>query len=203
MKTFPLLFAACLLAIGSECIFAGKPAPDAAGCAGQLVALYEEEILAHDLYVVFGKRWPDVRPFQNIPRSEQMHREAMAGVLKANGVAIPANRVSGTFATPELSSLFQVLGKQGGRSEIEALRAGALIEETDIADLRRARADALTESDKAVFAGLEAASGNHFRAFVRNINARGGAYEPTVLSRADADAILAGSSSNRGRAGCR
>ena len=189
--------------MSTRSVVAGKPAPDAGGSTGPLVALYEEEILAHDLYVAFGKRWPDVRPFQNIPRSEQMHREAMAGVLKANGVPVPPNRVSGAFATPELSALFQKLSGQGARSEIEALRAGALIEETDIADLRRARAEARSESDKAVFAGLEAASGNHFRAFVRNIQARGGTYDPTVLSRSDAEAILAASPSNRGRSGCR
>ena len=63
-----------------------------------------------------------------------------------------------------------------------ALRAGALIEETDIADLRRLTALATDEGSKAVIASLESASVNHLGAFVRNLAAAGITYEPQVLT---------------------
>jgi len=196
MKTLPLLLAAIFSGVLiPQAIGAEKTTSRAADKDGNLVSLYEEEILAHDLYVTFGKQWPEVRPFQNIQRSEQMHREAMSGVLKSNRVPLPRSVSGRKFATSELNDLFDKLRDQGSKSEVAALRAGALIEETDIADLRKMQAVSKSDSDKAVFANLEAASGNHFRAFVRNLEARGGKYAPSVLSPADANKILAASSS--------
>lgn len=195
MKTGTLLLAACVAALVPQAIASGKTTSGSGEIEPDLVSLYEEEILAHDLYVAFGKQWPDVRPFQNIPRSEQMHREAMSGVCKNNRVPLPRSVSGRKFATSGLNDLFDKLRDQGSKSEVAALRAGALIEETDIADLRKMQAVSKSDSDKAVFANLEAASCNHFRAFVRNLEARGEKYTPSVLSPTDANKILAASSS--------
>ena len=66
----PLLVSAFgLLAIASVARAAGP---------ADLIRLYEEEILAHDLYVALGKIHPEVMPLRNIPQSELRHREAMA-----------------------------------------------------------------------------------------------------------------------------
>jgi hypothetical protein len=196
MKTFPFILAAVLsVVLISQAIASEKTTSGSDGVEGILVSLYEEEILAHDLYVTFGKQWPEVRPFQNIPRSEQMHREAMAGVLKCNRVPLPRSASGRKFATSGLNDLYDKLRDQGSKSEVAALRAGALVEETDIADLRKMQAGTKSDSDKAVFANLEAASGNHFRAFVRNLEARGEKYKPSVLSPADSAKILATASS--------
>ncbi|MFZ4777483.1 MAG: DUF2202 domain-containing protein [Terrimicrobiaceae bacterium] len=203
MKTFPLILAAFLSALLPQAIGSDKTTSGPGGIGAEMVALYEEEVLAHDLYVAFGKQWPDVRPFQNIPRSEQMHREAMSGVLKNNRVPLPRSANGQKFATSGLNDLFSRLRDQGSKSEVDALRAGALIEETDIADLRAMQAGSNSDSDKAVFANLEAASGNHFRAFVRNLEARGVKYTPSVLSQSDANKILAAASSGGRRAGSR
>jgi len=191
MKIGTLFLAACVAVLVPQAIASGKTTSGSGEIEPNLVSLYEEEILAHDLYVAFGKQWPDVRPFQNIPRSEQMHREAMSGVLENNRVPLPRSDSGRKFATSELNDLFDKLREQGSKSEVAALRAGALIEETDIADLRKMQAISKSDSDKAVFANLEAASGNHFRAFVRNLEARGEKYMPSVLSPADAGKILA------------
>ena len=196
MKTFPLLLAVIFSGVLIPQAVASENATSASGeIESNLVSLYEEEILARDLYVTFGKQWPEVRPFQNIPRSEEMHREAMSGVLKNNRVPLPRSVSGRKFASSELNDLFDKLRDEGSKSEVAALRAGALIEETDIADLRKMQTVTKSDSDKAVFANLEAASGNHFRAFVRNLEARGEKYKPSVLSPADAGKILAAASS--------
>lgn len=203
MKTLPAILALLLSAIVPPAHGSDKTASESGDLGGRLAALYEEEILAHDLYVAFGKQWPEVRPFQNIPRSEQMHREAMAGILKNSRVPLPRSASGQKFATSGLNDLFDRLRNQGSESETAALRAGALIEEKDIADLRSMQAELKSESDKAVLANLEAASGNHFRAFVRNLEARGEPYSPSVLSQADANKILAGALSGGCCAGAR
>jgi hypothetical protein len=87
-------------------------------------------------------------------------------------------------------------------SETGALRVGALIEETDIADLRRLAAQATDGGSQAVLANLERASGNHLAAFVRNLAARGVNYLPQVLAAIDFTTLI-GSTPGRGGAGGR
>jgi hypothetical protein len=73
-----------------------------------------------------------------------------------------------------------------------------LIEETDIADLRRLIAQATDDGSKAVIANLMTASVNHLGAFVRNLAAAGVAYQPQVLS---AEEFAAMTSAAPGRGG--
>ena len=175
-----LIPALCLVAV---------TAARAAGPA-DLIRLYEEEILAHDLYVILGKKHPDVRPFQNIPRSEQMHRDALAGVLKAEGIALPKAPKGRRFVSEGLDDIFAKWRAEGKKSAAAACRVGVRLEDHDIADLRKAQAD--FPKHKEVFGQLEAASNNHLRAFHRNLTARGGEYAPEALPAADIQAILAG-----------
>ena len=200
MKAHTLLMLACLGMSGQFLFAANEPVKTTR--PGRLVALYEEEILAHDLYVAFGKKYPEVMPFQNIPRSELRHREAMAGVLKDNKIPMPEKSGNGSFASEGLTDLFKKLSAQGEKSVVDALMAGALVEESDIADLRKMLADSTSATDKAVFANLESASCNHLRAFVRNIEAKGGRYEARVLAPADLKTILGTKGQGKGQANC-
>ena len=190
MKTRSLLMMACLVISGQSLVMAADDTAKPAA-SGRLVALYEEEILAHDLYVAFGKKYPDVMPFKNIPRSELRHREAMAGVLKDNKIPVPEKSGNGTFASDGLADLYKKLSAQGEKSVVDALMAGALVEESDIADLRKMQKESTSATDKTVFANLETASNNHLRAFVRNVEAKGGSYKAQVLDPADLKSILA------------
>ena len=155
-----------------------------------LIRLYEDEILAHDLYVALGKVHPDIRPFQNIPRSEAMHRETMAGILKAEGIALPKPPEGKRFVSEGLDEIFAKWLAEGVKSEADACRVGVRLEDHDIAELRKAQEG--FPKHKETLASLEAASNNHFRAFHRNLKSRGGEYKAEALPEADVRKILEG-----------
>ncbi len=183
-----------ILALG---LFAFMPVARAAG-PGDLIRLYEEEILAHDLYVALGEIHPDVMPLRNIPRSELMHRDALAAILKSEGIKLPTPADGRRFVSEGLDETFAKWLAEGKRSAGDACRVGVRLEDFDIVDLRKAQTDFPAHME--VLAQLEAASNNHLRAFHRNLTARGGEYSPEALSADDLKAILTGDG-NGGR-GC-
>ncbi len=156
----------------------------------KLIRLYEEEILAHDLYVELGRKFPDIRPLQNIPHSEARHREVVAGILEAEGIALPQPPKGRRFVTEGLDKLYRQWLRQGRESEVAACEAGVRLEDHDIADLRQAQLD--FPKHKQALAQLEAASNNHLRAFHRNMASRGGDYKAEALPAADFTAIVDG-----------
>ena len=137
----------------------------------ELILLQEEERLAYEVYTKLGELYP-LNPFKNIPRSEANHMEATMNLLTYHGISIPKETIPGKYESPELQKLYRKLLKRGRKSEIEALRVGALVEETDIRDLRKMAADPPSEVAGDLGRQLELASYNHLRAFVRNLNAR-------------------------------
>jgi hypothetical protein len=153
-----------------------------------LIRLYEEEILAHDLYVELGKTHPGIMPFQKIPSSEAQHREVMAGILKEKGIALPEPAAGKRFVTKDLNKTYKKWLREGRQSELAACRVGVRLEEFDIADLRKAKQDSPEYKDS--FAALEAASNNHLRAFHRNLTNRGGEYTPESLPQNDFKKIV-------------
>jgi hypothetical protein len=175
--------------IAALCLLGSISLARAAGPA-DLIRLYEEEILAHDLYVALGKLHPEIRPFQNIPHSEMRHREAMAGILKAEGIDLPKPPEGRRFISEGLDETFAKWLAEGTKSEADACRVGTRLEDHDIADLRKARTE--FPKHQKIFAALESASNNHFRAFHRNLTARGGKYTPEALPEADVRKILHG-----------
>ena len=164
--------------------------PLRAAAPPDLIRLYEEEILAHDLYVALAKVHPGIMPLSNIPHSEARHRESMASVLKQEGIRIPRPPAGRRFVTDELDGIFTKWLAEGTRSEKAACRVGTRLEDFDIAELRKVRAR--FPEHVAVLTALEAASGNHLRAFHRNLVARGGGYKAEALSDAELQEILNG-----------
>ena len=149
----------------------------------ELLLLHEEEKLARDVYNKLGKEYP-LNPFKNIPRSEENHIEATASLLEYHDIPVPKKGKPGTYDSAELQKLYRKLVKKGAKSEIAALKVGALVEEVDIRDLRQMAEDPPSKVAKKLAEQLEAASYNHLRAFVRNLQARGVEYEPEVLTPA-------------------
>jgi hypothetical protein len=167
-----------------------------------LVRLYEEEILAHDLYVALGQKFPEVMPLKNIPQSELRHRAALAAVLKAEGIDLPKPAAGQRFVSAGLDATYAKWLAEGQESAAAACRAGVRLEDHDIADLRKAQRE--FPKHQAVLAQLEAASNNHLRAFHRNLTARGGEYTAEAIPADDFKAILAGTNTAAGgcAAGC-
>jgi hypothetical protein len=154
-----------------------------------LVFMVNEEKLAHDLYVELGDAW-DLRVFENISSAEQQHMDAVRSLLDAYGADDPTDGLAaGEFSVPALQDLYDTLLAEGLESSTQALAVGALVEETDIADLRdRATNEAAIDT---VFSSLESGSENHLRAFVMNLDRAGVDYEAQVLSDSEVSRITA------------
>lgn len=158
--------------------------------ASEVVAAIEEERLARDLYLAAADLWK-LRVFSNIAAAESRHETALLQVAASAGIPVPA-RQTGVYASPDVQRLWADLLPLLTQSETGALRAAALVEESDIADLRRMRALATDEGTRAVLSNLERASRFHLQAFVRNLQARGVTYQPQVLTPDEFDAAMRG-----------
>ena len=146
-----------------------------------ILFLREEEKLAHDVYVYFAEKY-DLRIFNNISKSEQTHMDAMLSLIEEFGLDDPASEEPGKFANADLQKLYNDLITKGNASDEEALKVGALVEETDIADLQTALEETSNESIRLVYENLLRASRNHLRAFNRVLASYGVEYKPEVLS---------------------
>ena len=158
-----------------------------------LLTLWSEEKLAFDVYTELGKTYP-MRMFINISQAESRHRAAVAALAERYGLAQASEEAlaQGKFCDQAVSKLYEQLVERGRSSRIEAMRVGCLIEELDIADLRAAASRTDREDLKAVYANLERGSGNHLRAFARQLKRAGGTYTPQYLSEDEYSAIFAG-----------
>ncbi|MCP5195530.1 MAG: DUF2202 domain-containing protein [Gammaproteobacteria bacterium] len=155
-----------------------------------LTFMREEEKLARDVYLTLNEAWGQ-SVFANIARSEQQHMDAMLAMLNRYGLPDPATTVMGVFNNSDLQALYTELVNRGQQSAVEALSVGAAIEEIDILDLQQALADEQLPADlRQSYENLLAASGNHLRAFVRNIENQGLVYEAQFMGSEQLAAIL-------------
>lgn len=152
----------------------------------------EEEKLARDVYRALGKKWKHPT-FNNIAKAEQRHMDMMGVLLERYGLEDPIGKnAPGVFDNPELQRLHDALVADGLRSLPDALRVGALVEETDLDDLHDQIADKPPADVAQVYENLARGSRNHLRAFVRALEASGADYAPKVLDAKTFDVIVAG-----------
>lgn len=156
----------------------------------ELLYMREEEKMAHDVYSMMFDKW-GLRPFSNIKGAEERHMAAVKSLIDKYDLTDPVKDVKvGAFTNTEIKKLYAGLMEQGNKSEIDALKAGAEIEEVDIKDLIQAIKDTDNNDIKFVYNNLLNASGNHLRAFMRNIERRGGIYAPKHLDKKTFEEIL-------------
>ena len=149
----------------------------------------EEEKLAHDVYATLFAAW-GLSVFDNIAASETRHTEAIRELLVAYGIDDPAlDRPAGVFEDATLQALYDQLVASGRQGPVEALKVGALIEETDIRDINAKKAITDHADILQVYDNLLCGSGNHLRAFNEQLLARGVAYVPQVITQEEWDAI--------------
>ncbi len=152
--------------------------------ANALKFMREEEKMARDVYLTLYEKWA-LRPFINISKSEQVHMDVMLTLLKRYELKDPAegNDV-GVFENDELQKLYDQLVEDGMNSAVDALKAGALIEEVDIRDIQEILDEKVDNQDiKLVLGNLLRGSGHHLNAFVWNLSRRGVNYKPQVLDQ--------------------
>ncbi len=155
-----------------------------------LLYMVEEEKLAHDVYVTLYEKW-GLQIFNNIADSETTHVNAVRTLLEKYNITDPTkDEPVGVFTNPDIQALYNQLVEQGSKSVIDALKVGALIEETDIIDLQ----ERIDQTDKldiiAVYENLMMGSRNHLRAFVKTLSNYGVTYEPQLLSMEEYEAII-------------
>ena len=156
-----------------------------------ILFMREEEKVARDIYLKFQEKW-NLNAFSNISASEQTHMDAMLKLITRYNLTDPvgSNGV-GVFANNDLQTLYDALLLQGDASLIEALKVAALVEEVDIVDLQTALSTVVDNQDvEMVYENLLAASRNHLRAFVKNLQNQGETYVPQRLTQAEYDAII-------------
>jgi len=156
----------------------------------ELLYMREEEKMAHDIYSLMYDKW-GLRPFYNITGAEERHMSAVKSMIDKYALTDPVKDIKvGAFTNMEIKKLYTGLLEQGNKSAIDALKAGAEVEEVDIKDLMQAIKDTDNKDIKFVYNNLLNASGNHLRAFMRNIERRGETYIPKHLDKKTFDEIL-------------
>lgn len=157
----------------------------------------EEEKLARDVYLVMYDMW-GLPVFQNIAGSEQVHTDSVLALLQTWNLADPAAGLGpGEYANADLQALYDQLIDMGSQSMEDALLVGALVEETDIADLESRMAVIQNAQIIQVFNSLDQGSQSHLRSYVGLWERQTGeTYQPVVLDAAYYAEILAGSNGN-------
>ena len=157
----------------------------------------EEEKLARDVYVNMYAKY-NSGPFNNIIKAEQTHMDLVKELLTKYNIEDPvSNDESGSFINSELKDLYTKLIEQGNISLVDALKAGALIEETDINDLDKLLKSTQNKDIKDTYDYLRHGSENHLRAFVRNLKTNGIEYSPVLLLKEDYDKIITSENSRK------
>jgi hypothetical protein len=134
----------------------------------QLSYLVEEEKLAGDVYAL-GESLYSARVFSNIARAEDAHTEEVRVLLDRYGVVDPTlGAAPGQFTDPDLQALYDTLAAQVRSSWADAVAAGIMIEQADIADLEQLLgAEGLPTDVRVVAGNLLAGSQRHLAAFQR------------------------------------
>ena len=146
-------------------VLAAAPVTLSPAESASLQYMREEEKLAHDVYVTLYAKW-GLRMFNNISTAEQRHTNAIVTLLNRYGIDDPAaGNAVGVFTNPDLQALYDKLIAQGSASSAEALKAGVLIEQTDIQDLKTHIAETTKADILQVYNNLLRGSQNHLRAF--------------------------------------
>jgi hypothetical protein len=149
----------------------------------------EEEKLAHDVYTALYLKWGQP-VFANIATSETDHTEAILALLVKYGLPDPAaGRAAGEFEDATLQAWYHELVQRGSVSLVEGLKVGALIEETDIRDIREKQSHTTKADILQVLDSLMCGSRNHLRAYHKQLVARGVLYQAQVLTQEEWDAI--------------
>lgn len=155
-----------------------------------LVFMREEEKLARDVYLAMYELYP-IPIFRNISKSEQHHMNQVLCLLQHYNIPDPASADTGIFNNTDLQELYNDLVEQGTVSLVEALDAGATIEDKDIFDLESDMANTTNPAILSIFGKLSCASGNHIRSFSAWLENKGVTYAPQFLTQEEYDAIIA------------
>ncbi len=155
-----------------------------------LIAMREEEKLAHDVYITLYEKWK-TNVFRNIAASESTHTEAVRYLLERYEIDDPVkSQAVGVFTNSDFTKLYTELVKKGESSLKDALIVGATIEDLDIKDLKDLIAKTDNQDIQTVYNNLIRGSRNHLRSFSKQLTRNGEKYTAQYLSQAEVDQII-------------
>ncbi len=169
------LAGAAVVATGIGIVTAGSAAaaPDTLS-EKQLVALYEEERLAGDVYDTLGDA-TGASIFDRIAVSEDRHQSAVAGLLEDRGFDVAGLPTRpGDYVTDGYDEMYRDFVATGSDSIEDAYGVGVTIEEADIVDLNALLAQTDDPAETQVLEDLLAGSTHHLAAFSGDMTAGGG-----------------------------
>lgn len=157
-----------------------------------LLFMREEEELARDLYLdIYEAKDSRLTIFKNISdKAETKHAEAVRVLLLKYGIDDPSTGERNTYTDATLQALYdQLINIAVGSDDLAALRVGALVEETDIADLISHEESVTTEHADimATYENLLCGSRNHLRSFAGQIESITGETYVTQIPALDSD----------------
>jgi len=154
-----------------------------------LLFVREEEKMAHDVYLFYSEIFK--KPvFTNIMKSEKVHMDRVLCLLIHFNIDDPASDEPGKFTNPDLQEMYNNLISLGSGTIIDALTAGATIEDFDIKDINGWIALTDNEAIIKVFTCLACASGNHLIAFTTLLDGYDVQYSPQYISSSEYLAII-------------
>ena len=157
-----------------------------------MLRMREEEKLARDVYLFLANRWNDPA-FANIAQAEQVHMEAIMGLMVKYGIPNTLQEdVPGVFTDPYFQNLYHEFTARGATSRESAMEVGATIEDMDIHDLNIMMAQADNEDIRFVYQNLMAGSMNHMRAYSNLMGSMGHTYSPKYMSQDEYNRIMMG-----------
>ena len=133
-----------------------------------ILFLREEEQLAHDLYMRWAGKYT-VPVFSNIAQSETMHYSEVQLLVDRYGIPGRIGNGSAGYTSPVIQALYDDLGPKGDASLAGAFEAGLAVEERDIADIDRMKANTTRTDLLQVYTNLRQGSENHRSAFLRQL----------------------------------
>ena len=169
-----------------------------------LIYTMQEEKVANNFYTAMQSLY-GLNVFENISKSETMHMKHVKALLDNFGIDNPVSgkyEAAGSFMDAGLEKMFNDMISVGSISVTEALKESAKFEEMDIRDLNAFVESTENTSIESTLNMLINASGNHLRAFVKNLKTRGIEYTPQYLSQEEFNGIISSSGKSKGNGNC-
>ncbi|SHE75768.1 hypothetical protein SAMN02745164_01072 [Marinitoga hydrogenitolerans DSM 16785] len=156
-----------------------------------IMMMREEEKLARDVYLTLYDAW-NIQIFYNIAtRAEQIHMDSVKNLIDKYKLDDPVkDDTIGIFTDERMQKLYYDLVTLGMKSEIDALKVGATIEDLDIYDLDNSLKETDNQDIKLVYENLIKGSENHMRAFINTLKQYEASYEPQFITMEEFQRIL-------------
>lgn len=159
---------------------------------GPILYTLQETKVVRDVYVALDAQWNNPL-FKQLLITEKDHVDYLAKLVNLYGLNLPTAIMEdepGVFNDESLEKMYASMVATGRTSEIEAYQIGAKLEETLILEMTKIMNKTDVIKVFLAYQRVVKTSQYHLRLLVTKLRDLGVEYNPTVLSKADYDAIF-------------